>query len=231
MKLYTEKEQIAVGRSSILKLRDLYVQNRHIFNQMEDFFPFPVYIKSEKTHGYHYANANWYKVGPELESLFLEGKKRLIELSDTRLLNLNFERTDSFLKVGDQRAVLSCPQKIILYGDMTPYLGNKALIDNEFSINIGVTKHEFHGLGEFFLQLSSEPEKELLLFDKYQTLTKREKEIFKYILEGYTNNQISDLHFISVNTVRTHRNRIWKKLDIKHLKDCFAYSCFYNDMV
>jgi DNA-binding CsgD family transcriptional regulator len=50
--------------------------------------------------------------------------------------------------------------------------------------------------------------------EKYSSLTPREKETFKLIIKGNTNEQISDVMHISPHTIRTHRNRIWKKLDI-----------------
>ena len=63
---------------------------------------------------------------------------------------------------------------------------------------------------------------------KYSSLTPKEKEVLNYIIQGLTNKQISDLTFTSINTIRTHRNRIWKKLDIKHFRDCLEYKSFYN---
>ena len=64
--------------------------------------------------------------------------------------------------------------------------------------------------------------------EKYTSLSKREKETFKFVIKGFTNEQISESMSISSNTVRTHRNRIWKKLDIKHFRDCLRYQCFIN---
>ena len=64
--------------------------------------------------------------------------------------------------------------------------------------------------------------------EKYASLTPREKETLKLIILGYTNEQISDKMYISFNTVRTHRNRIWQKLEIKHFQDCLKYKCFFN---
>ena len=64
--------------------------------------------------------------------------------------------------------------------------------------------------------------------EKYTSLSKREKETFKFVIKGFTNEQISESMSISSNTVRTHRNRIWKKLDIKHFRDCLRYQCFLN---
>jgi len=64
--------------------------------------------------------------------------------------------------------------------------------------------------------------------DKYSSLTNREKETLKLIVKGYTNVQIAEKMNVSSNTIRTHRNRIWQKLEIKHLIDCLKYACFFN---
>lgn len=47
-------------------------------------------------------------------------------------------------------------------------------------------------------------------------LTKREKEILKYIAEGKSNQQIADTLFISLRTVETHRFNLTQKLDVKN---------------
>ena len=64
--------------------------------------------------------------------------------------------------------------------------------------------------------------------EKYSSLTPREKETLKSIVKGYTNEQISEKMHVSRHTIRTHRNRIWKKLEIKHFRDCLKYQCFFN---
>lgn len=64
--------------------------------------------------------------------------------------------------------------------------------------------------------------------EKYASLTPREKETLKFIVKGYTNEQISEKMYISFNTVRTHRNNIWKKLEIKQITDCLRYQYFFN---
>ena len=63
---------------------------------------------------------------------------------------------------------------------------------------------------------------------KFNTLTKSEKNTLKLILEGYTNQQIAESTYVSVNTIRTHRNRIWKKLDVHSLGDCMKFKPFFE---
>ena len=62
---------------------------------------------------------------------------------------------------------------------------------------------------------------------KYYSLTKREKEILKFIVKGYSNKQIAEKIHISFHTVRTHRNRVWKKLDITQSTECLSYQYFF----
>jgi len=63
---------------------------------------------------------------------------------------------------------------------------------------------------------------------QYSSLTPREIETLKFIIKGYTNLQISTKMYVSLNTIRTHRNRIWQKLEIKHFRDCLKYESFFN---
>jgi DNA-binding NarL/FixJ family response regulator len=45
-------------------------------------------------------------------------------------------------------------------------------------------------------------------------ISEREFEILQSVYEGITNQQISEKHFISVNTVKTHLKNIFLKLDV-----------------
>src|SRR5437764_8146075 len=50
--------------------------------------------------------------------------------------------------------------------------------------------------------------------DVYDTLTKREVEIFRLMAQGYKNQEISVRLSISPRTVEVHRARIMQKLDL-----------------
>lgn len=47
--------------------------------------------------------------------------------------------------------------------------------------------------------------------DSFQMLSKREKTVLGYVLEGKSSREIAGLLFISINTVNTHRRNILKK--------------------
>ena len=55
-------------------------------------------------------------------------------------------------------------------------------------------------------------------------LTLREKTIVKLLTEGKTPKEIADLLYISVFTVRRHRDNIMRKLNIKKLADLIRYA-------
>ncbi|HEX9614673.1 MAG TPA: response regulator transcription factor [Bacteroidota bacterium] len=55
-------------------------------------------------------------------------------------------------------------------------------------------------------------------------LTKREKEILKYIAQGKNNQQIAEQLFISPRTVDTHRTNIMQKLDIHDAGNLVKYA-------
>lgn len=61
----------------------------------------------------------------------------------------------------------------------------------------------------------------------YESLTSREKQILKTLVEGLTNQEIADQLFISQHTVRKHRENINKKLNMKSPAALarFAISC------
>lgn len=61
-------------------------------------------------------------------------------------------------------------------------------------------------------------------FNIFMSLSKREKEILQMVAHGLTNNEIGDQLFISKHTVRTHRNQINQKLNIRHFRDVIKYA-------
>lgn len=55
---------------------------------------------------------------------------------------------------------------------------------------------------------------EALLQAKLKTLSRKEQEVLKLILARKTNQQICDTLFISLSTLKTHINHIFKKLEV-----------------
>jgi len=60
--------------------------------------------------------------------------------------------------------------------------------------------------------------------DSYDLLTLREKEILQLLVAGKSNRDIAALIHVSVATVETHRNAIFRKLNLHSLPDLILYA-------
>jgi DNA-binding NarL/FixJ family response regulator len=60
------------------------------------------------------------------------------------------------------------------------------------------------------------------------SLTTREKEILKYYVEGFSNQEIAQKLNISVRTVETHKNNIMKKFDFKSTVEMVKFALKNN---
>jgi len=62
----------------------------------------------------------------------------------------------------------------------------------------------------------------------FQSLTNREIEIIKVLVQGYNNPQIAQRLFISRYTVEQHRKNINRKLDIHSYSQLFEYALAFD---
>ena len=60
--------------------------------------------------------------------------------------------------------------------------------------------------------------------DKWNLLTQRERQIMECIGNGYSNKEICADLFIELSTLKTHINRIYKKLELTNRKEAFAFT-------
>jgi len=57
-----------------------------------------------------------------------------------------------------------------------------------------------------------------------EALTRREREILKLLAEGKKSQEIANILFVSIHTVRAHRYNLMKKLKFKSLADLVRYA-------
>ena len=62
------------------------------------------------------------------------------------------------------------------------------------------------------------------LSDPYEQLTDRERDVFKLVAEGYSNQEIADMLTISPKTVEGHKTSLMAKLDIHNRVDLVKYA-------
>ncbi len=56
------------------------------------------------------------------------------------------------------------------------------------------------------------PRKASSLAERYRQLSNREREVFQLIAEGRSTRQISEMLFVSISTIKSHRSKIMEKL-------------------
>ena len=60
------------------------------------------------------------------------------------------------------------------------------------------------------------------------TLSNAERAVFDLYLEGYSSQEVADKLFISINTVKSHNRRIYKKLDISSKKELMLFAKMFS---
>ncbi|MGX7151148.1 response regulator transcription factor [Enterococcus ureasiticus] len=60
--------------------------------------------------------------------------------------------------------------------------------------------------------------------EKYERLSKREREVLPLVSLGYSNKEIAERLFISVKTVEVHKSHVMKKLEFETFSELLQYS-------
>jgi DNA-binding NarL/FixJ family response regulator len=63
-------------------------------------------------------------------------------------------------------------------------------------------------------------------YQKYMSLTSREKQVLDLIVKGHSNLNIAEKLNISFDTVRTHRKNLLRKLECKTMAQLVKYTVF-----
>ncbi len=216
MRIFTEKEFNNQGQHFAYRLRNLYQKDPKLFFQLQDYFPFPVYICARKTSDYYFFNEAFLSQGKEVEELLTKGRAYLDTIANQSLLKEACEKAVQLHNSNDYDALCHYLQAIPLNGETTPFFTSKLLLDEEQTLNIPFFPTESLIFQKVFKELLPAGEENLNKWLRFQTLTKREKQIIRLIADGSTSKTISEQLFITKETVKTHRKNIYKKLDISN---------------
>ncbi len=64
--------------------------------------------------------------------------------------------------------------------------------------------------------------------DRFELLSKREKETFQWLVRGYSNQEIADKLCVSVKTVESHRAHVLEKLSLHSRADLVRYALSHS---
>ncbi len=108
------------------------------------------------------------------------------------------------------------------------------IMDHSFEVYIGAIALLFTGLGIWLAIKLSKPKVEKIILEKkvfIQTspknftpdkdnllslgISKREWEVLQLIGQGFSNQEIANQLFVSINTIKTHSSSLFEKLEVK----------------
>lgn len=226
MRTFTEKEFYNQGQHFAYRLRNLYRKDSALFFQLQDYFPFPVYICARQTSEYHFFNQAFLKQGKEIEELLTKGRVYLDTIANLPLLEEACEKAVQLHNNNDYDALCHYLQAIPLNGEMTPFFTSKLLIDEQQTLNIPFFPTESLIFQKVFKELLPAGEENLNKWLRFQTLTKREKQIIRLIADGGSSKTVSKQLHITLETVKTHRKNIYKKMDISNTSQLVRLAIF-----
>lgn len=228
---YTEIELIRKHEQNMYLLDMQINDNKLVFADIENILEGMVHVNH---HDFAIAYINQSSedlVGFHPQRLISEGTSMFLKFFDMSLWNVFMPRLISFFQKGDNNAVCTGFQAI-----KPPHQKDYQLLlttskiykkeDNYLSMSIPVDI-----LDASVNKLEKIIEQDLFLrknFDRFASLTKKEKEILKLVAEGYLHKEIAEMTFNSVHTIHTHKKNIYRKLDINNISEVFKYATSFD---
>lgn len=155
---------------------------------------------------------------------------------DVFICDLNIDNVDGFVLIEELKAELNVAKIIILTAYYENFLikkaeklGINAFLRKETTSDELINVIEFENDFPFYtnknniISRNSFGSKDDSIGAKFR-LSKQEKAIIKYIVQGKTSKQIATILFITKNTVDTHRKNINRKLELTNTSTLIKFA-------
>ena len=228
----TEKEILVDNQVSLFKLEKDIMHEKYSIEEIGEILPGMLHLNRAEDLVLSYFNT-W------AENLFEKSVEEVVELGiefmasiyepETAILMQNsFAR---FVEKNDKSSVHGLFQN----GHFNPrrknewmFTSSKLIENGDYLISYSSPIGNLENNSEFLLR---NLEDNLFLrknFRRFQSLTKREKEILHLVASGLTSKQIAEMLFLSKATISTHRKKIKHKLELRNINDWIRYSDTFN---
>ena len=231
MKRYSENELIKMSVEQVFNFGGMGKFGGEQLNLIADAFPFWIHLNSFFDLGLLYMNRtgleNFHKTMGEIETV---GGLRFLQNvihpnTAEKVLPLKF----NFIKNGDESRVIFFEQ-LIRYSSAGEYKNHLSFSSLNKKVNATVTVTFPADILEEFIRRRIFASSDIFkkFYEGFISLTKREKQIFKYICEGNSTKQISEFLLLSPLTVKTHRKNIMNKLRTNSISDLTKIAVYFN---
>ena len=214
MNLHTEKEYLIQNQEFAYKLRNLYLNDSEVFEQINDFIPYSIHINKRQGLDIVYANNQLKNKSYEIDNLIKHGGDYLTKISCPILLKIAKMKTEKFGLNDDQNSICSYLQNLKIQGVREYAHTNKLILNSDLFFNVSIFNDDLGIIGKVFKNIFEPIKNNQIVWQYFLTLTKQEKEIMRLLADGKSNNDVSEILHISTHTVHTHRRNIYQKLNI-----------------
>ncbi|SDR89887.1 regulatory protein, luxR family [Polaribacter sp. KT25b] len=94
----------------------------------------------------------------------------------------------------------------------------------DFLFFFNISLEDFPKLMQFSEELEKEKQFILKHKTKFDSLTFKEKQVFKLVVNGKKSNEIAQKLFVETTTISTHRKHIKQKLNLESIFDWYRYA-------
>lgn len=148
----------------------------------------------------------------------------LKSISEERVFSIYLQSVKEFDKLNDKDSIISYMQRMKLQDKWQWVIANKRLISNELALNTAYFVADLPIIGQKIQENLDVTFSDLNAWQKFTSLSKREKEVLELIASGYTIKDIADMLFISRNTLKKHKENIFKKLETSKLNEIIKFA-------
>ncbi len=220
----TEKEQLRRNQIQMSRLAATCREDFALFRQVSEVLPFVINLNRRKDLATHYCNGvlEDYMQMPE-NQIREKGFERIIEISDPKVLSLTLQRIDQFEETANMGDAATFLQRLIFRGRWTWYHSHKLKLDAENYLNLGFPLAMLGAPGRHLENVFGQSPISDEDWQRFHSLTRRERQILYWVAEGLTSRQIGEQFFVSEMTVKTHRRNLMQKIGAKNLAQALRF--------
>jgi len=222
-KVITENEIAISNTMQIYHFSKLLDSNPNMFYQMSEYLPFMIHQSERSSLSWSWGN----KTGLdffEIEQGKAPDVKALAKKANNEVSKYAISKIKKFGCDNDVNSICSTFQ-LYEIGSKKQWISSSKLItkDNKY-FSLSYLMDDFNCFCSYIHNVLDTTLSDVNAWQRFQSLSKKEKAILQLIASGRSCKEIADMNFISEHTVRTHRKNIYQKISVKNLYDLIKFS-------
>jgi len=222
-KAFSEKEEFVFNNMQLFKLKQMYLSNIHDFYNFVENISFYIHFNSRNSLDWIWGNSSSVSVIGYHSSDDVE-YKQIINLSDKNIVNNYRSTIHNYNITDDASSICNFFQRMYLKNKWQWLLTNKIILEENVYLNCSYNINELSFVGDYLYNKLEHTFSDINAWQKFQSLTKREKEILKLLANGNSTKEISEIYCVSEYTVKKHRENINRKIDSNKIHDLIRFA-------